>query len=615
MNLDGDADFEQLLEYLGQNRGFDFRGYKRATLTRRVWKRVQQVGLTNSAEYLDYLQVHPDEFPVLFNTILINVTEFFRDPLAWDYVNADVIPRITRGEDPVRVWSAGCASGEEAYTVAMLLCEALGPDAYSRRVKVYATDVDEEALAKARSGYAESEMDHVPEEMRERYFEVQSGRRVFKAALRRAIIFGRHDLIQDAPISRLDLLVCRNTLMYFTAESQARILARFHYALKNDGYLFLGRAEMLLTHGNLFIPVDLKHRVFNKVQGVELRDRLLLLTQAGDQDAVAEATEEITRQVRLRELAADAVQESQVLLDASGTVLAINQQARLRLGLGSSDVGRHLQDLELSYRPIELRAPIEKAHLDRRPVTLAGVEHPLPDGSFGNFDILVSPLMASDGTLAGTSLAWTDVTTTTRLRGELENARQTIETAYEELQSTNEELETTNEELQSTVEELETTNEELQSSNEELETMNEELEATNTELQTINLDLSRRTEDVDRLNAFLESIVSGLGAGVAALDGDGRVTLWNKICDDLWGLHTEEVAQQKFFELDFGLPVDQLRDAVAAVQSGRQKVAEVVLDAANRRGRQFSCKVTMSALPALEGFQPGVVLVMRDARA
>jgi len=292
------AQFEALLDYLKRSRGFDFTGYKRSSLMRRVLKRMQMVAIGDYGDYLDYLEVHPEEFAHLFNTILINVTAFFRDEAAWDYLTQDIIPQVLADKtdgDPVRVWSAGCASGEEAYTVAMLLAEALGPAAFRQRVKIYATDVDEEALAQARqAGYTDKNLQPVPAELREKYFELAGNRYVFRADLRRSIIFGRHDLVHDAPISRLDLLVCRNVLMYFNAETQAHILARLHFALNDIGYLFLGKAEMLLTHANLFNPADLKHRIFTKTSKVNLRDRLIVLAQAGD----AEAVNHLGQQVR-----------------------------------------------------------------------------------------------------------------------------------------------------------------------------------------------------------------------------------------------------------------------------------------------------------------------------
>jgi two-component system CheB/CheR fusion protein len=251
-----DPQFEALLVYLKEARGFDFTGYKRSSLMRRVGRRMAQVGVPDYADYLDYLQVHPEEFTALFNTILINVTGFFRDAEAWDCLRTEVLPEVIAGKDrdtPVRLWSAGCASGEEAYTLAMVVAETLGMDEFRRRVKIYATDVDEDGLNQARhAAYPERDIHGLAPELLERYFETVGNRYTFRKDLRRSVIFGRNDLVQDAPISRIDLLVCRNTLMYFNAETQARILSRFHFALAPAGVLFLGKAEMLLSHTNLF---------------------------------------------------------------------------------------------------------------------------------------------------------------------------------------------------------------------------------------------------------------------------------------------------------------------------------------------------------------------------
>src|SRR5947209_8548037 len=271
--------FTALLEYLKRSRGFDFTGYKPTSLERRIRKRMEGVNVESFEDYVDYLEVHPDEFVHLFNTILINVTSFFRDPPAWDYLAREVLPRLLAERpsgEPIRVWSAGCASGQEAYTLAMLLAEALGTEAFRERVKIYGTDVDLDALNQARhASYAAREVEDVPPELLAKYFEPAGDRYVFQKDLRRCVIFGRHDLIQDAPISRLDLLVCRNTLMYFNAETQARILNRFHFAVNDGGYLFLGKAEMLLSQGgNAFAPVDLKRRLFTKAPGANPRPRL-----------------------------------------------------------------------------------------------------------------------------------------------------------------------------------------------------------------------------------------------------------------------------------------------------------------------------------------------------
>src|SRR5215468_2358913 len=271
---------EELLQYLKASRGFDFTAYKRSSLIRRIQKRQQAVGADTFAAYQQYLEAHVEEFPLLFNTILINVTSFFRDSEAWRYVAAEIVPRIlaaTRPAGAIRVWSAGCASGEEAYTIAMILAEQLGVEQFRQRVKIYASDVDEEALLQARhASYTRQQVEDVPAEYLTRYFERIEDRYLFHKELRRSIIFGRHDLVQDAPISRVHLLACRNTLMYFTRETQGRILQRFHFALKGGGYLFMGRAELLLTHGDLFTPVELKWRVFSKTITINGRDQVML---------------------------------------------------------------------------------------------------------------------------------------------------------------------------------------------------------------------------------------------------------------------------------------------------------------------------------------------------
>jgi two-component system, chemotaxis family, CheB/CheR fusion protein len=200
-----DEAFEALLVHVKETRGFDFTGYKRSSLTRRVGRRMEQIGVSDHAEYLDHLELTPGEFTSLFNTILINVTSFFRDPEAWAYLRTEVLPPMIAAKplgEPLRVWCAGCASGEEAYTLAMVLCELLGPEDFRNRVKIYAIDVDEEGLATARqASYGEREILLVPPQLRERYFEETAGRWVFRADLRRSVIFGRNDLVQDAPIS------------------------------------------------------------------------------------------------------------------------------------------------------------------------------------------------------------------------------------------------------------------------------------------------------------------------------------------------------------------------------------------------------------------------------
>lgn len=262
-------EFEALLDYLKRSRGFDLTGYKRASPTRRVLRRMGVVGVGGFRDYIDYLEVHPDEFGYLFNTVLINVTTFFRDPEAWEFMRNEAIPLILAAKRPhesIRVWSAACSSGEEVYTLAILLAEALGPNAFRERVKIYGTDIDEEALTVARfATYSAKQVEGVSPELRARYFDRADSQYIFREEFRQAITFERNDLAQESPFSCVDLLTCRNALMYFNAETQAKILARLHFALNDRGYLVLGRSEALLTHSDIFLPAEIRQRVFTKV--------------------------------------------------------------------------------------------------------------------------------------------------------------------------------------------------------------------------------------------------------------------------------------------------------------------------------------------------------------
>jgi two-component system CheB/CheR fusion protein len=583
-----------LLDHLRRSRGFDFSGYKRASLERRIQKRMADVGVDSYPAYLDHLEANPSEFTDLFNTILINVTGFFRDRDAWDYVAEEVVPKLiedTPRDQPLRVWSAACASGEEAYTAAIVLAEALGEDQFRRRVKIYATDVDEDALATARLGrYTSDELKGVPPELLDRYFEESPAGRSFRADLRRSVIFGRNDLVQDAPISRIDLLVSRNALMYFTPETQAKILAHFNFALNQTGFLFLGKSEMLITHTEWFLPYDLKWRVFRKVPHSRMRDRLAFIVDGDAGDGPD------NRPVDLHSDVLDVVPMAQLVVDRSGFVTFINRRARDLFGLGPADVGRPLQDLEVSYRPVDLRTALAAAVDTGKAVDLGPIEARKPGGEAVTLDVAVTPVVFAAGQHGGASITFDDVTDFTRLRAEHERQQQQLEAAYEELQST--------------VEELETTNEELQSTNEELETMNEELQSTNDELETMNDEQRMRATELDRVNLFLEGILGNLRVGVVVLDRDQNVQVWNEASTELWGLRPDEVQGRHLQTLDLGLPVDQLREAIRDALAESPETTDVSVEAVNRRGRPMRVDVRVMPLNDAIGRQFGVLLLV-----
>jgi two-component system CheB/CheR fusion protein len=606
-----DGDFEALLQFLKQSRGLDLTGYKRPSLERRFRRRLVAIGCSTYDDYLDFLEVHPDEYAVLFDTLLINVTEFFRDPPVWSSLRDVGLPLILEGkaeEEPIRIWSAGCATGQEACTIAMVLCEALGPDAYRERVKIYATDVDEEALAVARQAtYAARELESVPEALRGTYFDRADERYAFKADLRRTLIFGRNNLVADAPISRLDLLVCRNTLMYLTAETQARIVRNFDFALRPAGVLLLGKSEMLISHRDLFSAVDMKQRIFRKRT---TRPAVQPHVAAMPEDDRIEWSDERAARDAALELAPSAV----LVVGRTGALAFANLAARSLLGVGTESIGRPFAQLRIARDPTDLLAPLELAASERRQVAVGQVSFRPDGGGERRLDVAVLPLVSEGDEPIGSSIVFEDVSRYADLQTQLEANRRDLETAYEELQSTVDELETTNEELQSANEELQTTNEELQSTNEELETMNEELHSTNEELEAINDELRERTVEINTVNDFLESILTSLDVGVAVLDAAQRVQVWNHGAEELWGLRRDEAIDQHFLGLDIGLQPERLAGALRAVIGGASGKEVAQVETVDRRGRAIVCETTVVPLRSrgAGGAAPGGAIVLME---
>jgi two-component system CheB/CheR fusion protein len=522
--MEQDPGFVPLLEHLTRYRGIDFSGYKQPSLIRRVASRMRVAGVGDCVDYLAYLDEHPLEYTTLFDSILINVTGFFRDDAAWGYIRETLLPKLlalNSADEPVRVWSAGCASGEEVYTLAMLFAEAVGVEAFCHRVKIYATDVDEEALSQARQGaYNDEDLESIPATLRTRYFETAGSRHVFRPDLRRTIVFGRQDVLRDAPISRVDLLVCRNTLMYFDSEAQGRILARFRMALVEAGYLFLGKAELIPAYTHVFHPVNLKHHIFQRV-----------------------AT------------------------------------------LGSCDGLPERPDREQSGTD-----PDQMTQRNRPPPVLP----------------VTWPLTAT-GVPPDPSLASTDAPVRHGFLGERRRTVREPARSAGGLRAPHADLETLNAALQVTNEELETSNAEFESTNEELGSMNEELHSTNAELEALNTELHQRTTEWSTTNSILQSMLAGLRVGVAVVDRDLTVLLWNHGAEELWGLRADEVQGQSLFNVDLGLPAEQLQ--IAGFLAGPVQRKEMTCDA-NCRGRAVRCRITCTPFLGPGGDRAGVVLVM-----
>lgn len=442
--IETNPEFEVLLDYLKHSKGCDLTGYKRSTLMRRFRHRMQSIHIDEYQSYLEYLQRYSEEYLALLNDVLINVTSFFRDREAWDYLATDIIPKIIASkppDEPIRVWSAGCAAGQEVYSLLMLLADALGVESCLQRVQCYATDADETALQQARQAtYSSSEITGIPSDLLSKYFNQTEQGYVLRSELRRTVIFGRHDLSQDAPMSRIDLLLCRNVLIYFNIETQASILARFHFALKNMGFLFLGRSETLIHRRQIFTPVNLSQKVYTKGLNLGLQDQLSLTSKSRK----AAITDPPAMQRHFWQTAFEASPVAQFAVDRTGRLISANQQAALLFGLSLDDWNRPFQDLEPG-KLLRSHIAMKSFYRNCQPVTLENLEwETLPGKKY--FDAVIVPVFAQNQFL-GITLTLLDISDYKQRINKLNHCSTELERVSETLRTTETELEAAQQEI------------------------------------------------------------------------------------------------------------------------------------------------------------------------
>jgi two-component system CheB/CheR fusion protein len=531
-----DVTLKELLQKLAEHRAFDFRGYKRTTLERRFRKRMFQLNIGTYSDYSQYIRKHPEETNELLTTILINVTEFFRDPPAWEILRHDIVPPMIKALKPgssFRTWSAGCASGEEAYSIAILLTELFGPRLSEFDVKVYATDIDDDALTTARRGeYSAEAVRRVRPEWRDKYFHGRGMLRVNRD-IRRLVIFGRSNLGQDAPISHVNLLLCRNVLIYFGSDLQKRILSRLHYALEPGGVLFLGKSESQLTNSTHFRRLNARWRIFQRIKSPKENEQPNETAPSREEEAVPSLKPELDGIRQQQRYLLETLRIGVLLLGSDDAIQQNNSSLLVLYGLPPANLaGRRLQDTDLLVRTPELSTHLQASRVNNESIRFqsrikAGSEDRL-------LELTLRPVLNERGERTGTFVYCDDVSAQEKLQSTIEE----LESTSEELQSANEELETTNEELQSTNEELETTNEELQSTNEELETTNEELQSLNEELETTNQELEERSKDLDQINSMYSQTLEKIRLPVMLVNQEMRIEFWNTMALRLFGFRS-----------------------------------------------------------------------------
>jgi two-component system CheB/CheR fusion protein len=565
----------------------DLSCYKENTIERRIERRMAVQKVEKLDDYLRLLQARPEELTALYRDLLINVTNFFRDEASFAVLESNVLPRIVARQpagEPIRIWVPACSTGEEAYSIVISLLEVLGAMASEARVQLFGTDVDGEAIAIARRGFFRSniEADVSAERLARFFVKVEGGYQVARL-VRDAVVFSTHDLAKDAPFSRMDLVSCRNLLIYMQAPLQQRVLATLHYALKPDGFLSLGSSETVGDAADLFTIVDRKTRFYEKRVAPSIGSRPLALPTTGGASVAGAIASTAGRRpvVSIQQLADRKLLEhyappSVLVADDLGVLLFRGDTAAYvspASGAASLNVMRLIRPelhLEL-FRAFE-RAKQGDAAVRQPPVHF---EIRLADKTAShNVSIEVAPIKlpeqqgrcmlvvfheVPEGTVSPVAAVSMPTARAAAVDDRTHDLEQELAASKEFLQGAIEELESSNEELKSTNEELQSANEELQSTNEELETSKEELQSTNEELSTVNDELQQRLADVARRDADLTNVLRAVRDPLLFIDATGNLRHFSDAAADLIGL----------VPTDVGRPFDALRSRLGGIQLGR----------------------------------------------
>lgn len=537
----------------------DFGGYKEGTLWRRIERRMAANHLINFEDYLQFTDDNPDELDRLSKDILISVTAFFRDKEAFQKLKKtiELIVSTKQPGDEIRIWVPACATGEEAYSIAILLAETIGSTLSQFKVQIFATDIDQDAMAIARKGvYLEGSLVEQDPEILARFFINLHGQYEVNRTIRDMVVFARQDLILDPPFLRLDLVSCRNVLIYFHTDIQAKILATFHYGLADGGYLFLGKSESVFQQDSLFDDIDKTHRIYRR----RAKDSSIPLAAY----QLPHVNSEVAKYPPKKNIAEHKLMETAVRVYVPPTIL-VNQSLDIQHMFGdvsnflSISAGKpsmnlmHLikrelrSDLQLLQHQVEQK--LDSAIGRTRKLRIGGsfndirlAIHPTERNIAGAF-FLVSfetlPKSQQPQHQSRENLLELDADTKLNFR-ELEDE---LIMTRERLQTVIEELETSNEELQALNEEVQSANEELQSSNEELEATNEELQSTNEELTTVNEELQIRTNELAEALNELESIQNSVGYPILAVNEHLKILRFNAPAAALFLLNQSSLGQ------------------------------------------------------------------------
>ena len=617
--------------------GHDFSQYKPSTISRRIERRMAVHQIETLEDYVKFIQQTPDEVEALFRDMLIGVTNFFRDPEVFAAIEAQVIPALFAGKPAdaaVRVWVAGCSSGEEAYSLAILLAERQEALKQSFKVHVFATDIDSRAIAAARAGIypASIAADLTPERLA-RFFSREPGDNAYRIhkGIRDMLIFSEQDVLKDAPFSKLDLISCRNLLIYLNADLHKKLVPLFHYALKPNGFLILGTSETVGEADDLFAALERKHKIYRRkedllgTQRVGMGRFLPSITAIDVALPRAARNTDYPRKLPLRELAEQALLQQVVqagaLVNAGGDILYLHGRTGMYLepAPGESGFSNILKMAREGLRR-DLTTALHRASQTREPVLCPGLRVKT-NGDFTTVNLTVRPvavaplepplyLVVLEQAQANKSDP-SDPSDPSEASGtRIAALERELRAKDEYLQAANEQLETSNEELKSTNEEMQSVNEELQSTNEELETSKEELQSVNEELATVNAELQTKVADLSQANNDMNNLLAGTGIATVFVDHQLRILRFTPTATKIINL----------IQGDLGRPVGHTvsnlpgyESLTADVQAVLDTLIPMELDVQSSEGRWYSMRI--QPYRTMDNVIKGAVLTFVDVTA
>ncbi|KXS41912.1 MAG: hypothetical protein AWU59_1884, partial [Methanolobus sp. T82-4] len=570
--IDEDS-MERIFDELLKQTGHDFSLYKRTTINRRIKRRMAVHQLKTLDGYATYLEQNHDEAEALFRDLLISVTNFFRNPKTFDQVQNKIIPKLFRHRSPddtIRVWVIGCSTGEEAYSLGILLQEHIQELKKNFKVQIFATDIDKYNIEEARRGvYPASISTDISSERLKRFFTYNAENDTYRINknIRDMIIFSEQDVIRDPPFSKIDLLSCRNLLIYMDKEIQKHLIHLFHYSLKSGGYLLLGSSESIKDYSNLFDTID-RHSKIYKSRTISTEYGTIIgkyLPPNVKKDIDRKKPEKAVKEnkMHMRELTERKLLQQHTpagaLVDEYGDILYLHGSVNLYLEVTPGEPGYNILQMSREGLKNPLIAALRKANVHKTEITRPDIRVKA-NGGFRTIDLMVSPVEdsfdrklflvtfylhrhAHEGEVTPRSKFQSPESTADEDNESIEVLKEELRTKEEYLEASNQELEVKNEELKSSNEEMQSINEELQSTNEELETSREELHSLNEELETVNAELQAKVSELSQANDDINNILDNTGMGIVFVDNDLRIQRFTPAVTKLINLIPSDVGR------------------------------------------------------------------------